>query len=143
MAERVTAEQRRRTAERAQGYCEYCRSQTRFATQPFSVEHIIPRSRGGETVLENLAFACQGCNNYKYTKTKARDPVSASIVRLYNPRQQKWRDHFMWNADYTLIIGLTAIGRATVEALRLNREELVNLRRVLYAMGEHPPLEQE
>ena len=106
MAERVTAEQRQRTAKRAQGCCEYCRSQARFATQSFSVEHIIPRSHGGETTLENLALACQGCNNYKYTKTEARDPGSASIVRLYNPRRQKWRDHFAWNTDFTFMIGL-------------------------------------
>jgi hypothetical protein len=33
---------------------------------------------------------------------------------------------------------VTAIGRATVEALQLNRQELVNLRRLLYAAGEHP-----
>jgi hypothetical protein len=37
-----------------------------------------------------------------------------------------------------LIIGRTATGRATVEALHLNRPELVNLRRVLRAAGEHP-----
>jgi hypothetical protein len=37
--------------------------------------------------------------------------------------------------------GLTSIGRATIEALQLNRQNLVNLRRMLYAMGEHPPFE--
>jgi hypothetical protein len=45
--------------------------------------------------------------------------------------------------DFTLVIGLTPIGRATIKALQLNREELVNLRRVLYAMGEHPPAESD
>lgn len=140
---RVTAEQRQAVVERARGYCEYCRSQACFAIQPFSVEHIIPRSQGGETTLDNLALACQGCNNHKYTKTEARDPVTGDIVPLYHPRRQRWRDHFAWNEDFTLIIGLTSIGRATVEALQLNREGLVNLRRILYAMGEHPPAETE
>jgi hypothetical protein len=60
-------------------------------------------------------------------------------VPLYHPRQQHWHDHFAWNNDFTLIIGLTPTGRATIQALHLNRSELVNLRRVLYAMGEHPP----
>ena len=137
----VTAQQKQAVVERAQGCCEYCRSQARFATQSFSVEHIKPRSRGGKTTLDNLALACQGCNNHKYTKTERRDPVSGDIVPLYHPRQQQWHDHFAWNDDFTLIIGLTPTGRATVEALQLNRKGVVNLRRILYAMGEHPPAE--
>jgi len=138
---RVTAEQKQAVLERARGCCEYCKSQARFATQSFSIEHIIPHHLGGETTLDNLALACQGCNNHKYTKTESRDPVSDKIVPLYHPRRQRWNDHFAWNDDFTLVIGLTSIGRATVQALQLNREELVNLRRVLYAMGEHPPAE--
>jgi hypothetical protein len=138
---RVTAEQKQAVLERARGCCEYCKSQARFATQSFSIEHIIPRHWGGETTLDNLALACQGCNNHKYTKTESRDPVSDRIVPLYHPRRQRWNDHFAWNDDFTLVIGLTSIGRATIQALQLNREELVNLRRVLYAMGEHPPAE--
>jgi hypothetical protein len=137
----VTAQKKKAVVERARGCCEYCRSQARFAVQPFSVEHIIPKSQGGQTTLDNLALACQGCNNHKYTKTEGSDPVTGDIVSLYHPRQQQWRDHFAWNDDFTLIIGLTPIGRATVEALWLNREGLVNLRRILYAMAEHPPAE--
>lgn len=138
---RVTAQQKKAVAERANGCCEYCKSQVRFAIQPFSIEHIIPRSLGGETALDNLAFSCQGCNNHKYNKTEERDPVSGDTVPLYHPRQQRWSDHFAWNNDFTLIIGLTPTGRSTVETLQLNREGVVNLRRVLYAMGEHPPVE--
>lgn len=138
---RVTAQQKKVVAERAHGCCEYCRSQVRFAIQPFSIEHIIPRSAGGETVLDNLALSCQGCNNHKNNKTEGRDPVSADTVPLYHPRKQPWSNHFAWNDDFTLIIGLTPTGRSTVEALQLNREGVVNLRRVLYAIGEHPPVE--
>lgn len=138
---RVTAQQKKVVVERANGCCEYCRSQVRFAIQPFSIEHIIPRSLGGETVLDNLAFSCQGCNNHKYNKTEGRDPLSGDTVPLYHPRKQPWSNHFAWNDDFTLIIGLTPTGRSTVEALQLNREGVVNLRRVLYAMGEHPPVE--
>jgi hypothetical protein len=138
---RVTAQQKKAVAERANGCCEYCRSQVRFAIQPFSIEHIIPRSAGGETVLDNLALSCQGCNNHKYNKTEGRDPVSGDTVPLYHPRKQRWSNHFAWNDDFTLIIGLTSTGRSTVEALQLNRKGVVNLRRVLYTMGEHPPVE--
>jgi len=138
---RATPEQKKVIVERARGCCEYCRSQARFAVQPFSIEHIIPKSQGGSTTLENLALACQGCNNHKYTRTHGRDPISGEKVALYHPRQQRWRDHFAWNDDFTLIIGLTPVGRATVETLALNRAGLVSLRRVLFAMGEHPPVE--
>ena len=141
--DRVTAQQKKAVAERAQDCCEYCRSQARFAIQPFSVEHIIPKSQGGTTTTDNLALACQGCNNHKYNKTEAQDPISGEVVPLYHPRQQAWSNHFAWNDDFTLIIGLTPTGRATVEALQLNREGLVNLRKILYAVGEHPPTETE
>ncbi len=92
-------------------------------------------------MLENLALSCQGCNNHKYNKTEGRDNISGTIASLYNPRQQKWHEHFAWNEDFTLVIGLTPTGRTTVETLQLNRNGVVNLRRVLYAMGEHPPAE--
>lgn len=136
---RVTSRQRQRVVERARGCCEYCRSQARFATQSFSVEHIIPRSHGGKTRLDNLALACQGCNNHKYIKTEEYDPVRGGLVPLYHPRQHDWSDHFRWSDDFTLIVGVTPTGRATVDALQLNRVGLVNLRQVLYAWGEHPP----
>ena len=69
--------------------------------------------------------------------------MTGKIFPLFNPREQRWLDHFAWNEDYTLILGVTATGRSTVESLRLNREGLVNLRRILYAMGEHPPAESK
>lgn len=136
---RVTVQQKRNIIKRANGCCEYCRSQSHFATQSFSIDHIVPLSKGGKSTLDNLAFACQGCNNHKYNKTEVIDPVSKNAVPLYNPRLQRWYDHFGWNDDFTLIIGTTPTGRATVEALKLNREYLINLRRVLYNLREHPP----
>ncbi|MTJ53935.1 HNH endonuclease [Anabaena sp. UHCC 0253] len=138
---RVTSQQKKAVSERANGCCEYCRSQARFAMQPFSIEHILPRSQGGMTSLDNLALSCQGCNNHKYNKTEGIDQISGNVVSIYHPRQQQWNKHFAWNDDFTLVIGLTPTGRATVETLQLNREGVVNLRRVLYAIGEHPPAE--
>jgi 5-methylcytosine-specific restriction endonuclease McrA len=141
MAEsRTSAAQRARVLERAQGCCEYCLSQEQYSPDSFAVEHIIPLSKGGANTLENLAFVCQGCNNRKYTNTEAVDPVTQAIVPLYHPRQHNWDDHFAWSDDYSLILGLTPIGRATVEKLQLNRAGLVNLRRILAEAGEHPPV---
>ena len=77
MAERrINAELRQRVVERARSCCEYCRSQSNYATHTFSVEHVLARSRGGPTTLDNLALACQGCNNHKYDKIDGVDPVS-------------------------------------------------------------------
>ncbi|WP_322744466.1 MULTISPECIES: HNH endonuclease signature motif containing protein [unclassified Coleofasciculus] len=70
--------QKEAIARRAGGCCEYCRSQARFSPDPFSIEHIIPRSKNGTDEDDNLALACQGCNNRKYTHVEARDPVSGN-----------------------------------------------------------------
>jgi hypothetical protein len=136
---RVSAQLRERVTERACGCCEYCRSQAQYATEAFSVEHILARAKGGTTTLENLALACQGYNNHKYDKAEADDPVSGQLAPLYHPRRDRWDEHFAWSDDFTLIIGLTPTGRATVAALHLNRDGVVNLRRLLYAVGKHPP----
>jgi hypothetical protein len=136
---RVGEKLRARVAARAGDRCEYCLSPARYATQRFSVEHILPRGQGGATRFENLALSCQGCNNHKYNHAEAPDPVSAELVPLYNPRQHRWGEHFAWSADTLLIIGTSPTGRATVEALLLNRPGVVNLRRLLVSAGEHPP----
>jgi HNH endonuclease len=133
------AEIRAHVFERARGCCEYCQSQRDFSHDDFSVEHITPRSAGGTDDLENLAMSCQGCNNRKYTALEAIDPVTGIQVGLYHPRLEAWTTHFVWSADTTLMIGLTATGRASIMRLELNRSGLVNLRRALAAAGVHPP----
>ena len=135
---RVTAGLKRQVAKRANGLCEYCRTPEEYSPDSFSAEHILPQSAGGKTSRENLAFSCQGCNNHKYNKTQGYDPVSEALVPLYNPRYHEWSEHFTWSEDFASIVGITAIGRATVEALQLNRKGVVNLRRVLYSVGAHP-----
>jgi len=91
----------------------------------------VPRSKGGETSEDNLALSCQGCNGHKYTATTAVDPVTETEVPLFDPRQDLWQEHFAWSADFTRVVGLSEVGRATVDRLKLNRPGLVNLRRVL------------
>jgi hypothetical protein len=135
----IPAELRRLVADRAKHYCEYCRTQTQYSSDPFTVDHITPRSLGGLTTAENLALCCHGCNQHKSNRTSAPDPVTGSPVLLFHPREQRWDEHFAWNEDFTLMLGLTPTGRATIGVLQLNRSGLINLRRVLYAVGEHPP----
>jgi hypothetical protein len=63
------------------------------------------------------------------------------VVPLYDPRRDRWHDHFAWSEEHTELIGLTATGRATIGRLQLNRAGVVNLRRVLLPAGIHPPTE--
>ena len=92
--------------------------------------------------MENLAFSCGGCNGHKYTKIQALDPVSRELVSLYNPRTQKWLDNFVWSDDFLQAVGLTAIGRATINALQINRSGVVNMRKLLLMAGLHPPQQE-
>jgi hypothetical protein len=137
------AEIRRRVAAQARGCCEYCFSQSKYASDPFSVEHIVPSYRGGSDLLDNLAFSCQGCNGHKATRTTGLDPETNKEVPLFHPRQHRWSEHFCWSADSAILRGLTPTGRATIETLQLNREGVVNLRLVLVLLGKHPPQNQE
>src|SRR5207253_9883496 len=91
-------------AKRAQERCEYCRSPAAFAHQSFSLEHIRPRSRKGKRTATNLALSCQGCNNHKYNRTKAPDPVSGASLPLFHPRRHRWADHFAWSEGATRIL---------------------------------------
>ncbi len=134
----VSARNRRETAKRAKGFCEYCRSNSRFSDSPFDIDHILPESEGGKSELNNLALACHGCNLFKSNKTVFFDAATDKIVRLFNPRLDVWHEHFAWTSAFTEIVGLTAIGRTTVEALNLNRKGLLNQRRLLYKYGKHP-----
>jgi hypothetical protein len=98
-----------------------------------------PLSKGGLTLLYNLAFSCQCCNNHKYIAIQAIDPATGNMAALYNPRIDIWAEHFEWRDYFTEIIGISPSGRATVNRLQLNREGLINLRRLLVDVGLHPP----
>lgn len=135
----ITTAEQQQIIERANRRCEYCKCSVDYSSQPFEIEHIIPIAEDGETSLDNLALACGGCNGHKYTKVDAFDPVSQTQVPIYHPRQQPWNEHFGWSADYLQLIGLTAIGRVTIETLRLNRPGVINMRKLMLMAGLHPP----
>jgi hypothetical protein len=135
-----SAEQIKRAVfEKGGGVCEYCRSQKDYSPDPFAVEHILPRVRGGTDALHNLALCCHGCNGHKHAKTEALDTITRVQVPLFHPRREQWQDHFEWSGDFILVLGLTPTGRATIDALQINRPGVINLRRLLHAVGLHPP----
>src|SRR5947208_1121793 len=102
----------RAVRERAKHLCEYCRFPEKSAELPFHLDHIVSRQHGGETRFENLALACCFCNRYKGPNLSGVDPVSNQVVRLFNPREDEWEEHFSWNGPW--LVGKTPRGRATI-----------------------------
>ena len=105
----ISADLRRLIVERAGNCCEYCKYPGHYAPQNLSLDHITPRFSSGETSSDNLALSCQGCNSHKAARMEAKDPVTGIVVPLFNPRWQRWRDHFAWESDHLSVVGLTAI----------------------------------
>lgn len=119
--------------------CAYCQTTEANSGQPMVVDHIIPKHLGGKNDFANLCFSCRRCNEFKGAKTKALDPLTAEISALFHPRQQQWTIHFAWDISGTRLIGLTALGRATITTLKMNNEVIVNARRRWARVGWHPP----
>lgn len=124
---------------RAGNRCEYCRLSQLGQEAAFHLDHVVPRAAGGPTVAENLALACVSCSLRKWAKQTAPDPDSGEEVPLFNPRAQRWAEHFRW--DDVRIVPLTPTGRATAAALALNRPLILAIRQEEVARGRHPPEE--
>ncbi|MEM6320433.1 MAG: HNH endonuclease signature motif containing protein [Bacteroidota bacterium] len=139
MSSYISKKDRRAVIERANRLCEYCLAPADYAFHPFCVDHIIAVSKGGKNDLENLAYSCQNCNGSKYNKLIGIDPLTQRQVSLFNPRTQNWTVHFDWNVDFTIVIGKTACGRATVKTLKMNLPSTTNIRTALVEIGVHPP----
>ena len=122
---------------RARAACEYCRLPHSADPLPFQFDHIIAEQHGGQTVSENLALACLFCNKHKGPNIAGIDPQTGKMVRLFNPRRDKWHRHFRWNGPE--LIGRTAIGRATIRVLAINHPDNIELRAALIDNGEFPP----
>ena len=107
-------------ASRAGHHCEYCRAPEVVFNMQFEVEHIIPPSRGGSDVDDNLALACRACNVYKSAHVTGEDDASRTEARLFHPRRDSWNEHFTLDRQSGMIRGLSAVGRATVSRLNMN-----------------------
>lgn len=87
--------QRRAVRERAGDCCEYCRLPASGGTVAFHVDHIVPLKHGGSNDNDNLCLACYKCNAHKGHDLTGVDPQTQAITRLFHPRHQVWRDHFI------------------------------------------------
>lgn len=132
---------------RANYLCEYCHSPERLSANRFTVDHVIPKSLGGSDNLEDLALACRRCNERRYNFVAGIDPKTQESVSIFNPRQQKWQEHFMWVDEGAVIEGTTPIGRATCIRLDLNDtrypedDSIRGARRFWIQAGLHPPID--
>ena len=124
---------RRLIRDRAGGRCEYCHMRDEFDVLPFQLDHIRAQKHAGLTTAANLAWVCLPCNSYKGPNVAGYDPESNSLQPLFNPRKDIWAEHFAW--DGPLLDGLTAIGRTTIEVLRVNLPGRVEHRRLLIEAG--------
>jgi hypothetical protein len=121
---------------RAGDRCEYCLMPQAAAFFPHEPDHIIATQHGGESNLENLALACFQCNRHKGPNAASVDPKTKSIVRLFNPRTDVWRDHF--RAEDGRITAMIDIARVTSALLNFDDSEREEARRNLMRTGHYP-----
>ncbi len=88
--------------------CQYCGKPLR--SQEVTLDHIVPKSRGGESNWENLAACCPNCNVRKGSKlpeeaglTLIKDPRKSStyhfihLLRHYGSVDEKWRKYLFYS----------------------------------------------
>ncbi len=103
---------RRNLFARDGNHCQYCGKT--FPTSELSLDHVVPRSRGGDTTWENVVCSCVACNVRKGGRTPQeahmkliRPPVKPKrspllSVKLDNPKYESWKtfvDSAYWTVD--------------------------------------------
>ena len=105
---------------RDKGRCQYCHLCQRGQGSIFHINHVVPKSKGGETKEENLVLQCPHCSMHKSNKMTLVDAVSGKESGLFHPLRDEWEKHFVLVFDGTCR-GTTPVGRVTVRALEMNR----------------------
>jgi 5-methylcytosine-specific restriction endonuclease McrA len=77
---------RQNVYQRDQFTCQYCGVEGTRAT--LNLDHVVPRSQGGQTSFENLVCSCFGCNS----KKRDRTPEQAGMPLLKKPTRPTWQD---------------------------------------------------
>jgi len=95
MSSYIGAELRRLVETRAGARCEYCLIHEADAYYGCEVDHVISEKHGGPTTAENLVYSCMYCNRLKGSDIASIAPRSGQLVRLFNPRTDRWNDHFV------------------------------------------------
>jgi hypothetical protein len=126
-------------AERSAHRCEYCHAPEVVFNVPFEVDHILPPGKGGADNPDNWALACRACNLWKSDVVTAVDSETGQTVPLFHPRQHLWGDHFQPQTEAPFrLVGKSAIGRATIEQLKMNVPLQLMARSQWIALGIFP-----
>ena len=123
---------------RAAYRCEYCHAPEVIFNFPFEVEHVLPTCLEGTDDLSNLALACRSCNIHKANHLTGFDEVTQEETVLFNPRLDRWEDHFRVDRRSGDILSKTSIGRATLTRLKMNREAQLAARLQWMRLGLFP-----
>jgi hypothetical protein len=134
--QQISAALRAKVRERAEGCCEYCRIPDIGAFFPHEPDHVTAERHGGRATSRNLALSCFQCNRAKGPNIASVDPLAKRIVPLFNPRKDRWFDHF--RREGGRIVPLTPTGRATVALLNFNEPDRLEARHKLRLAGHHP-----
>jgi hypothetical protein len=129
----ISSELRQLVWSRASDSCEYCQMPDEFDPLPFAVDHIRPQYHHGSSTAENLCVSCFSCNTFKAVNIAGHDPDTGDLTPLFHPRDDEWEAHFAW--DGPQLQGLTAVGRTTIDVLRINLPERLEHRRLLLELG--------
>ena len=138
MSSDVNQPLREQVAERAYHVCEYCLVHEEDVYHGCEVDHVRSVKHGGRTIAENLAFACFHCNRHKGTDLGSISKRTGALVRFYNPRTDRWSEHF--HANEGRIDPLTDIGEVTIRLLEFNHPERVAFRKMLAETGRYPTM---
>jgi hypothetical protein len=127
---------RRSVISRAQGLCEYCLIHEEDTFFGCEIDHIISEKHGGPTEGANLAYACFVCNHRKGSDIASILWPQSSLVRFYNPRTDRWSEHFRLRG--ARIEPLTQVGEVTARIFGFNDAERILEREALMRARRYP-----
>lgn len=134
MSRYISDRTRKEVIERAQRRCEYCKIFDRYSFLSFHIEHIISIKHGGNSNLQNLAYACPICNFNKGTDIATVLKDESVPIRFFHPRKDIWVNHFQIHSS-GLINAQTQIAKATIKILDFNHPDSIIEREMLIRNG--------
>lgn len=136
MSSYVTGELREFVAARAERLCEYCLIHEEDTFFQCQVDHIISLKHGGQTDIDNLAYACVICNRNKGSDIGSILLPSRKFTRFFNPREDMWPHHF--RLEGPIIKPIMSIAKATAQILGFNNDSRILERQALIAIDRYP-----
>jgi len=136
MSSYVSSDIREIVAGRANYVCEYCL---------LPKKTLISDSKSNTSLVVSTAVLLRliiwrwrvvFCNRYKGSDIASLIPARNELIRFYNPRSDRWREHFRLNG--VVIVELTEIGEATIRILQMNHDDQILDRQVLNVRGRYP-----